>query len=155
MVVPPGQRYAPWPAAGLPPHRPSVAPQAPPQGRPAPATPPVARAKPFDDPPPPAPAPAPVWSAALTLPSPEQLGITAAPPTPPPAHESAPVDWNATHAHLSRLGAVGVQLGRFPQGGYRFAFLLPTGRPDVTRHIEGVGATEAEAVRRALANAEQ
>jgi hypothetical protein len=124
-----------------------------PQGRPAPAAPSVARAKVEDAPP--VPAPAPAWSAPLTLPTPEQLGIVSAGSAVPAMPESAPLDWNATHAHLRRLGAVGVQLGRLPQGGYRFGFLLPTDSPDVTRHIEGTGPTEAEAVRRALANAAQ
>ena len=99
----------------------------------------------------PAPAAAPAWSAPLTLPPPEALGVAAARPAMPAAADYAPpVDWNATHAHLRRLGAVGVQLARLPTGGYRFVFMLPTGQADLTRHVEGVGATEAEAVQRAL-----
>jgi hypothetical protein len=93
--------------------------------------------------------PPPAWKppARLALPAPEQLGVTT-------AGESAGVDWNATHARLRRLGAVGWQLGRLPQGAYRFTFVLPTADPNRSRHVEGTGASEAEAVRLALASVE-
>jgi hypothetical protein len=81
------------------------------------------------------------------LPAPEQLGVTA-------AGESAGVDWNAMHARLRQLGAVGWQLGRLPQGGYRFTFLLPTAEPNHSRRVEATAASEAEAVRLALASVE-
>lgn len=89
---------------------------------------PVVRAK-VDDP-----APT-VRVSPLSLPAPEHLGVGG------PA-----VDWNATHAELRRLGAVGVRLAQLPSGGYRFTFLLPTPDPGRTRHVEATGATEAEAV---------
>ncbi|MCC6419981.1 MAG: hypothetical protein IT429_17230 [Gemmataceae bacterium] len=120
----------------------AAAPAPPPAAAPAPP-PAVARGK-IDD-------PALAWSASarLTLPPPEQLGIAAAPPVAAGA-PPASVDWNTTHAQLRTLGAVGIQLARLPAGEYRFGFLLPTDRADVTRHVEAVGATEAEAVRLAL-----
>src|SRR5271166_2232741 len=92
-----------------------------PQQRPAPLPPlaqqtprrePVARAQ-MEDPPPVPVAPRP---ARLALPAPEQLGVGAS----HPALVATPVDWNATHAQLHRLGAVSVQMDRLPAGGHRF-----------------------------------
>jgi hypothetical protein len=83
----------------------------------------------------------------VTLPAPEQLGVA-----PAPAVTAEAVDWNATHARLRQFGALGWQLARLPQGGYRFTLLLPTAQPNCSRHVEATGATEAEAVRRALAS---
>jgi hypothetical protein len=117
----------------------------PPQTATAPGRELLARAKVEDGPPP---TPAPAWRAPakVDLPAPEQLGVR-----PPPAADADSVDWNATHARLRGLGALGWQLGRLPQGGYRFSFLLPTAEPNRSRHYEGTGSTEAEAVRLALA----
>jgi hypothetical protein len=117
---------------------------------------PVVRAKIDDTPPAP---PAPAWTRAprAALASPEQLGVAAAgtPAALQPAAAPASVDWNATHARLRQLGAVGWQLGELPQGrGYRFTLLLPTAQPNCSRHVEATGATEAEAVRLALASAQ-
>jgi hypothetical protein len=114
----------------------------------------LARGKVQDVPPLPA---VPPWRATdkVELPSPEQLGVAPAPAAPCPGAAASTVDWNATHAQLRRLGAVGWQLGRLPQGGYRFTFLLPTGEPNHSRHYEGIGATEADAVRLALTGAGQ
>jgi hypothetical protein len=81
------------------------------------------------------------------LPAPEQLGVTA-------VGNAQGVDWNVAHAQLLRLGAVGWQLGRLPQGGYRFSFLLPTADPNHARHVEATAPTEADAVRLALASVE-
>ena len=115
--------------------------------------PPIVRAK-IDDTP--APSPAPAWStpSRVTLPAPEHLGVTATAAAPRTAAAEA-VDWNATFARLRQLGAVGWQSGMLPQGGYRFTCLLPTGQPNCSRHVEATGATEAEAVRLALARIEQ
>jgi hypothetical protein len=115
--------------------------------------PPIVRAK-IDDTPPPSPAPA--WSrpSRVTLPSPEQLGVTSTPAAPRAAAPET-LDWNATFARLRQLGALGWQSGKLPQGGYRFTCLLPTGQPNCSRHVEATGATEAEAVRLALASIER
>ncbi len=145
MYVQPQMRMPAPQAQRLPPPPPTTAlPPPPPQAAQAPR-PQVARGK-IDDP---APAPTPAWKSAprLSLPEPEQLGVTA-------AGASAGVDWNATHARLRRLGAVGWQLGRLPQGAYRFTFVLPTADANRTRHVEATGASEAEAVRLALASVE-
>jgi hypothetical protein len=100
------------------------------------------------------PAPAPLAPkkaspAPLTLPAPEQLGVSA------PCAGGAPplvavVDWNATHARLRQLGAISVQMVKLSTGGFRFTFLLPTDEPSRTRHVEATGQSEAEAVNLAL-----
>jgi hypothetical protein len=100
----------------------------------------------------PAPVPVTPRPQVLCLPAPEQLGVTVARPAPCTAPVT-PVDWNATHAHLHRLGAVSVQLVRLPTGGYRFTFVVPTADPQRSRHVEATGATETEAVQAALARA--
>src|SRR5262245_55511723 len=106
FVQPAPRRQAapPRPAGALPPHRPAVSPTPFLGAQESPRA-PVARAKVEDEPARPRPAP-------LRLPAPEQLGVGA----PRPAAAEAAVDWNATHAHLRRLGAVGVQLARLPEG---------------------------------------
>lgn len=147
----------PPPPAGIPQQRPPA--QAPRQPVAWQASPPpaVVRGK-VDDPPPdpratssltaaPAPRPAP-----LSLPAPEQLGVGVGAARTEP-QRAAVVDWNVASAELRRLGALGWQMGKLPQGGYRFSFLLPTERQDLTRHIEAVGATEADAIHLALASA--
>jgi hypothetical protein len=64
------------------------------------------------------------------------------------------VDWNALHGRLRRLGAVGLQICKLPEGGSRVTFVLPTADPDRTRNIQATAATDAEAVALALASAE-
>jgi len=108
---------------------------------------PVARAQ-MEDPPPVPIAPRP---SALRLPAPEELGVATAQWTPTTV-PATPLDWNATHAQLNRLGAVSVQLVRLPCGRYRFTFVLPTADPQRSRHVEATGATETEAVHAALAH---
>ena len=93
----------------------------------------------------PAPRPTP-----FVLPSPEALGIragSAAAPVPPT------IDWNAAHARLQRLGALGFHMVHLPQGSVRVTFLLPE---DVSRahQIEVVAETETAAVTAALDSAE-
>jgi hypothetical protein len=117
---------------------------------PPPATPQprIARGNGYDAP---APTPAPQPPAPLSLPAPEQLGVG----RPAAASFPAEVDWNAAHAELRRLGAVGVQFTAVPGGGYRFAFQLPTADPNRTRHVDATGVTESEAVYTALRGARQ
>ena len=118
--------------------------------RPAPPSPrPVVRAVPADEPERPthtelriAPPP--------DLPRPERLGLR----SPRPAASSEP-DWNDVHRRLRDLGSISSQLRKLPEGGYRFTCLLPTGRPEEARRVEADAATEGEAVRQALARAEQ
>ncbi len=135
-------------------------PQAQPQWNPGPAPtaalpPPVIRGKAEDEPLPApvplAPSSPPPSPALLQLPPPSALGVRDAALTP-----AAPgLDWNAVHAQLQRLGAVGFQVSRLPQGGHRVTFVLPTAQAGQTRHIVADAADEAAAVRAALARAEQ
>jgi hypothetical protein len=98
-----------------------------------PATKPVARAQKPEDPRP----------AQLAMPTPEELGIA----MPKPA--AASVDWASVRARLDRLGATGFSLER-AGAGYHFSCRLPAGRSS-----EGRGATEADAIRQALDQAER
>jgi hypothetical protein len=75
---------------------------------------------------------------ALAMPGPEAFGIRLG------AKEETPLDWNQLRQQLDKLGASSFQLDK--QGaGYRFACRLPSGS------LEGIGASEGEAVRIALA----
>jgi hypothetical protein len=100
----------------------------------------VARAQIADD-------AAPAKSARLAMPSPEQLGVGAARPA-----ETA-LDWAATRRTLSDLGAQSFSLDRLPDGGHQFVCMLPTSDAAKPHRVVGRGASEAEAVRRALAEA--
>jgi hypothetical protein len=92
---------------------------------------------------------APVRPARVTIPPPEQLGVTVIRPA-----VSAPADWSATRRQLQQLGASCFQVQALPGGGCRFLCLLPTGRPSYTHRVEVEAATEAEAVRKGLEQAE-
>ncbi len=74
--------------------------------------------------------------AKLYLPAPEELGIRLYKPEPK-------LDWNLLRDRLERLGASRFQLERLGTK-FRFECTLPTGV------VEGVGDTEAAAVRSAL-----
>jgi hypothetical protein len=78
----------------------------------------------------------------LTMPSPEALGV----PVPRPATE---LDWTALRVRLDRLGATQFTLTKLPEGGYCFTCRLPSAGT-----VEGRATTEAEAVQRALEQAE-
>jgi hypothetical protein len=95
-------------------------------------TPPVVRGQMPDEPARPAP--------KLEMPSPEALGVTM--PAPPP-------NWTDLRVRLDRIGATAYVLEPLSTGGYQFHCQVRSadGSP---RTIEGCGATEAEAVRRAL-----
>ena len=98
---------------------------------------PVIRAQAQDDyAPPPRPAP-------LAMPSPQQLGVAA-------RSGDGGCDWTALHRQMQDLGVASFQMDR-PNGDiYQFTCLLPTAEAGRTHRIEGHGATQAEAVRRAL-----
>jgi hypothetical protein len=115
--------------------------------RAAPAAPrPIVRGVSADQPPAPrAEKPAPLPA----LPPPEELGIGS------PRPSGGEVDWNVVHRKLHDLGALSSQLQKMPEGGYRFTCLLPTRQPDRAQRIEAQGNSEGEAVRLALAKAEQ
>jgi hypothetical protein len=81
--------------------------------------------------------------APLAMPTPEDLGIS----MPKPA--AMPVDWSSIRARLDRLGATAFSMER-AGGSFHFSCRLPAGRS-----LEGRGATEADAIKQALDQAER
>lgn len=92
-------------------------------------------------------------SARIALPSPEELGLAAAPAATVSA-KTTTLDWNFAHSRLQRLSAVGFHIDRLSDGGFRVTFLLPTNQSQRTHHIESEAQTEAAAVLGALDQAE-
>ena len=80
------------------------------------------------------------------MPSPEQLGVGARP---------ADGDWTAIHKRLQDLGVATFQMDRLSPEVFQFTCLLPTAEPGKTHRIEAQGATETEAARRALDEAQR
>ncbi len=80
------------------------------------------------------------------MPSPDQLGVVG---------RSADGDWTTIHKRLQELGVVTFQVDRLSADVVQFTCLLPTADPGKTRRIEAHGATEAEAARRALDEAQR
>jgi hypothetical protein len=85
---------------------------------------------------------------AITLPSPEQLGVSK------PASKSD-ADWNDARRRLDILGAIAFQVVHLPEGGCRFVCLLPTDQRNYNHRIEVDAASEADAVRSGLDRAEK
>jgi hypothetical protein len=123
-------------APPVPPQRPPVAPGTPVAHAPGSPAKPVVRGQKPDE----------ARPAPLVMPTPEELGIPV--PKAAPAAPAA-VDWAAVHARLDRLGATAFALERAGQG-YRFTCRLPADRT-----VEGRGATQVEAIRMALEQAER
>jgi hypothetical protein len=90
--------------------------------------------------------PKPARPPLLTLPSPEQLGVTVRPV------ENA-ADWTALHARMKEMGVLSFHMDSLPDGRSRFTCWMPGDRPGLTRRIESVAATEGEAVQRGLQEA--
>jgi hypothetical protein len=111
---------------------------------------PIIRAQREDDPPPVRPSRIAPPPARLTIPTPEQLGVAGA-----MARSEASVDWSAVHDKLNRLGASCFHLEKLSNGACRITCLLPTGQEGRSRRIEAEAGSEAEAVRAALARAEE
>jgi hypothetical protein len=87
-------------------------------------------------------------SVALTLPTPEQLGIGS------PAAAPANLDMNALNNRLDELGAESTEWVKTPEG-YRFTCKLASADRSRTQRLEAEGPTRAEAARVLLARAEQ
>jgi hypothetical protein len=133
--------FAPPPGYGLPPGAQVAAPRpALPAARAAAPRPAVARAKAPDEPIPPAP---------LSMPTPAQLGVSAA------RVAAAEADWAAARSRLKELGAVGFQVDHLSGGGCRFVCWLPRAQPGASERIETLAGSEAEAVRLGLERAGQ
>ena len=110
---------------------------------------PIIRAQREDDPPP-APRSNVSHRAAISIPSPEDLGVAGS-GTP----QQAPLDWTAVHFQLDRLGASCFHLEKLANGACRITCLLPGGQQGRSRRIEAEAVSEAEAVRAALAKAQE
>ena len=82
----------------------------------------------------------------VAMPSPEQLGVGGRP---------ADSDWTVIHKRLQELGVATFQVDRLSAEVVQFTCLLPTADPGQTHRIEAHGATEAEAARRALDEAQR
>jgi len=82
-------------------------------------------------------------AAPVAMPSPEQLGIAG-------RTADGGCDWTAIHRRMQDLAVASFQMDR-PEGDiYQFTCMIPTAEAGRTRRIEARGATQGEAVRRAL-----
>lgn len=143
-VFPQGGMTSPPVLGQATPYRPAAAPARPaqaPQGLAGAPPRPVFRGQAPDEP---TPRPAP-----LSIPSPEELGVSPARPA------GGAADLAAARRRFKELGAVCFQIEDLPQGGCRIVCLLPTAQPERHHRIEAEAPTEAEAVRLALARADQ
>jgi hypothetical protein len=117
-----------------------------------PATQPIFRGKgedePFDNTTVPA-SVAPSAPAALVMPSPGELGVAES------RGRDGKADWNNARERLQQLGAIAFNLDQLGGEGCRFSCFLPTASPSRTHHIEATAASESEAIRLALAKAEE
>jgi hypothetical protein len=119
---------------GVPPDDPPLPPQMPTQPAPIPAAPPL----------PPAPTPTPV-----SIPTPEELGLAGS------RQANGNGDWLPGYRRLLNLGAYSFRIDRVPAGGVQITCLLPAGQAQRVRRVETQAATEAEAVRLAVEEAER
>jgi hypothetical protein len=87
--------------------------------------------------------------AQLSMPSPEQLGVSV-----PGAATPSGGDWTALHRRLDLLGVHATDLEKYGDG-YRFVCVVPTGQPDHFRRFEAQAALDTEAARLALDAAEK
>jgi hypothetical protein len=82
------------------------------------------------------------------MPSPEQLGVAV-------RSNQAGLGGSAMHTRIKELGIVSYHVESLTDGRCRFTCWVPRGQPGVTRRIEIVADTEAEAVRLGLDQAGQ
>ncbi len=91
--------------------------------------------------------PNPARPPLLTMPSPEQLGVSVRP-------VANGVDWTALHEQMRKLGVVSSHTEALPDGRIRFTCWLPRDKPGLTQRVEAVADTEAAAVQLALTHAQ-
>lgn len=92
--------------------------------------------------------PNPARPPLLTLPSPEQLGVS--------VHRAEnTTDWTTLHARMKELGVLSFHMDTLADGRSRFTCWMPLDRQGLTRRIECVAATDWEAVQRGLQEAAQ
>jgi hypothetical protein len=87
--------------------------------------------------------------APFTIPTPEELGVSAT-----TRADHAPADWSALHQRLSQLGATCFQMQKFPEGGCRMTCLLPASQSGRSHCIETQATNDVEAIRLTLAKAD-
>lgn len=114
-----------------------------------PRTQPLVRLQSNDEPTPVRPAPvylppAQEQTVALTLPSPEQLGVAAA----------GVVDWTSAQVRLEKLGVTCLHQEKLPGGACRVTCVLAAGGTKAHR-IDAEGSNAAEAMNLVLAQAER
>ena len=90
--------------------------------------------------------PKPARPPLLSLPSPEQLGVSI-------RHDSKADDWTALRSHMKELGVLSFHLELLADRRTRFTCWMPSDRPGLTRRIESVAASETEAIQRGLQEA--
>ena len=83
------------------------------------------------------------------MPAPEQLGIPS-----PRSVAAEPIDWADVHAQLDRLEVRCFHLEKRAGGGCRVTCLLPGAGQGASHRIEALAASEPEAIRLTLAQAE-
>lgn len=86
--------------------------------------------------------------APVAMPSPDKLGVGGRP-------ADGASDWTAIHRRIQELGVVSFQADQLSAEVYQFTCLMPTAEAGRTHRIEGHGATQAEAARRALDEAQR
>jgi len=94
--------------------------------------------------------PLPTTTVALSIPTPEQLGVALA-----PAEGQTGLDWAAAHRRLEKLGAVCLHMDKLETGACRFTCILPTNQPGITHRVEAEAANAGEAATLVLSQAEQ
>ena len=139
--LPPGAAPYPPPGYAVQPAVPRPAAAQPVRTAQAPPKAPVVRAQAPDD-------VKPQVRTTVAMPSPDQLGVSGGP-------ADGGCDWTATRRRLQDLGVVTFQVDRLNAEVYQFTCLLPSSEPSRTHRIEAHGTTEAEAVRRALDEAQR
>ena len=88
------------------------------------------------------------------MPSPEELGVATSVNVTKQQAPAAPMDWNALHTRMERIGVLRYQKDRLPSGGIRVTLLLPTADPARGQPVEAVGDTEASAAAAAVQRSE-
>ena len=86
--------------------------------------------------------------APVAMPSPDQLGVNVRP-------ADGACDWTAIHRRMQELGVISFQMDRLNADVFQITCLMPTAEAGRTHRIEAHGATEAEAVRCALDEAQR
>jgi hypothetical protein len=85
----------------------------------------------------------------VSIPTPEELGVSSA------RTATGNGDWLPGYRRLLDLGAYSFRIDRVRAGGFQITCLLPAGQTQRVHRIETQAATEGEAVRLAVEEAER